>query len=235
MIAQSLENAYGVIDAADRIHKPILDVPLWTENVLFWASMANGVSVYTHFGRFHPDPRIWEGITAILEPGKPHLVARTFGYGEDVCNGGSITATCLVPNRSWKFCFSGVAQRVPNDVLATREPYDDAWEPLAFELVFEASHPVWSLGKQAETQDWGHFHIEQGGKVTGFVTTSARRHEFLGTGFRDRSIGTRDLSVLARSAWSNCVFPSGRVFMTNQIWVKGGEAGRRARIRLSQR
>jgi len=65
-----MANPYQVRDELDHIHAPRFDIQNWSENLLFWAhDGAKKTAIFVHFSRLTPDPRMWEGVVAILRPG----------------------------------------------------------------------------------------------------------------------------------------------------------------------
>jgi hypothetical protein len=214
-----MANPYQVRDELDHIHAPRLDIPNWSENLLFWAhDGACKTAIFVHFSRLTPDPRMWEGVVAILRAGGEALIDRRIGFSPELADNGPMAFECIEPNRRWRLRFKGTAQAVSSAALAAGDDFPDAPERLEVDLLFDAVNPVWSLGAEAKQQDWASFHTQQGGRINGFIRIGETPLWLDCLGFRDHSVGARTYNGLVGNFWACCVFPGGRSFMAFKVW-----------------
>jgi hypothetical protein len=80
------------------------------------------------------------------------------------------------------------------------------------ELAFEALTPPWSFGDGLEAEAWADLHYEHPGRVAGRLRIDGRTIDFTGTGYRDHSVGPRDVSPILSHTWVHGEFASGRSF-----------------------
>jgi len=214
-----LPNPYQVADALDLIRSPRFDIPNWSENLFFWThDGASKTAVFAHFSRLTPDPRMWEGVMAVLRPNGEVLIDRRIGFSPEAGDCGPMAFDCLEPNRRWRLTFKGTAQATTSAALATSDYLADAPARLEMDILFDAINPVWSLGSQASEQDWASFHTQQAGRTIGFLKIDDETIWLDCHGFRDHSVGPRVYDGLIGNFWACCVFPSGRSFMAFKVW-----------------
>ena len=84
-------------------------------------------------------------------------------------------------------------------------------QPIEFDVIWDASTPMWNLGGEAnrnmDTQPVWNVHLEQAGIVRGHVRYEGELITFDGVGYRDHSIGPRDLSTGLHHTWMQASFP----------------------------
>jgi hypothetical protein len=202
-------------------HPPRPEIPLWSENYAFVSyDGAGGVGIFTHIGRVAHNPGLWRGTTAALLPGGRLLIGKTVGLGGDprMPTSGALSISCEEPFVRWRLRHDGVALLTDRDAAAGALIGGTDAERLSYDLEFEQMSPVWDLTDWMRTQEWGHAHIEQAGRVRGTVQAGKQSFAFDGTGFRDHTLGPRNFANLNRTCWAHAEFPSGRVFCALRIW-----------------
>lgn len=194
--------------------------PDWTENIAW--SMHDpkaGVSIFGHLGRMQPDRTIWEGLSLIFLPNGQRVVNRSLGVRLAEARTPEYHYVPVVPLKLWRFAFDGVAQRVDSQELRRRPLGDEPFEPLSYDLVFDAVQPVFNIHHSDRKSD--RMHLEHAGRFQGSVTVAGQRYEIDCTGYRDHSMSQRTFTTLDTETWANCTFPSGRVF--SLLEVRRGE------------
>lgn len=201
-------------DADELLHEPP-DVPTWVENYLSQAYCPQaGVGFFLHLGGMSYDPRLFEELAVVYLPDDEFVVARSFGYGSTPGAGPygpGLRYECLEPYRRWRKTFRGPARRVSGDALRAGALTDGRHVPLEFELTYTSLAPVFELGDMHE-QNWASWHYEQHCRVDGTLIVDGEPIELHGSGIRDHSTGTRDLTGLRNHIWCHAEFPSGRAF-----------------------
>jgi hypothetical protein len=193
--------------------------PDWTENIA-WSlhDPKTGVSIFAHLGRLQPDRRIWEGLSLIYLPDGT-LVNRSLGVSLAQARNGEYHYQPIIPAKLWHYKFDGVAQRVDPQALLHRPLGDEPFEVAAYDLVFDALQPVFNMHHSNRESE--RMHLEHAGRFQGTVTAAGRRYDIDCTGYRDHSVSRRTFTTLDTETWTNCAFPSGRVF--SLLEVRRGE------------
>jgi hypothetical protein len=197
------------------------DKPDWTENIA-WSmnDPASGISIYGHLGRMQPDRSIWEGLSLFFLPGGEMRVSRSLGRNpRDGAGNPEYHYKPIVPNTLWQFAFDGVVQRVDAQQLRRRPVGDEPFEAASYQLVFEALQPVFNMHKS--DLDSERMHLEHGGTMKGTVVIGGKRIEINCTAYRDHSVSRRTFTTLDTETWSNCAFPSGRIFSILEVSRSG--------------
>lgn len=191
-------------------------MPDWTENIAW--SMCDplaGVSIFGHLGRMQPDRRIWEGLSIIYLPGGAVLVNRSLGVSLAEARNREYHYQPLVPGKLWRYSFDGVAQRVNAADLRRRPVADEPFEPVSYELLFEAVQPVFNMHNSDANSE--RMHLEHGGSMRGVVVADGQRFLIDCRAYRDHSVSRRTFTTLDSETWANCVFPGGRVFSVLEV------------------
>jgi hypothetical protein len=221
--AQSLRPAR--FTDADEVLHAVPDIPLWVENYLSQAYFPGaGVGTYVHLGRMSFDADIWDELVLVYLPDDMFLAARGFGRGGETPRGPSgpgLTYECLEPWRRWRKAFRGPARLIPGEQLRAGAVCDGPHVPVSFDLTYEAMCPVFELGNMGE-QNWASKHYEQHCTVTGVLTYAGMTIELQGSGIRDHSTGTRDLTGLENHIWCHAEWPDGRAFCLMYIGNQDG-------------
>jgi hypothetical protein len=199
----------------DEVLHELPDVELWVENYLSQAYFpAQQIGMFLHIGRLSFDQPAWDEMVLVYLPDDMFLAARGFCYGSETPQGPagpSLTYQCIEPWRKWRKTFRGPARLVSGDELRSGGVTDGLHVKLSFELIYEASGPVFELGDMHE-QNWASSHYEQHCAVTGTLSYGDVSVELAGTGLRDHSTGLRDLTGLHNHIWCHAEWPDGRAF-----------------------
>lgn len=203
------------------------DTPRWVENYLSQAYCPDtGIGFFLHIGGMYFDPRLWDELTVVYLPGDEFLVARSFAHRTTADQtrgpvGAALRYHCEEPFSTWRKTFRGAARRVSGAALRAGAVGDGAHVPLEFELVYTAMGPEFQLGDMAE-QNWAAQHYEQHCTVAGHIVVDGTTIELSGSGIRDHSRGTRDLTSLRNHLWVHGEWADGRTFCLMYIGNQDG-------------
>ena len=207
-----------MIDPADDLPHEPQDVPLWSETYLWTAyDPASRAGFYLHQGVTAFDPRLWRSTLGCCLPNGDVLVTKSYGRPPGSRSTGSavLHASCDVPLERWTLHADGAGRRVSGAESRARLIPDGLPTKLRMEVSFEGAAPVFSPGEAS----WGRLHHDQPCKVRGRLEYGDETLDFDGTGYRDHSLGPRDLSGYRGSDWCEALFPSGRFFyLTDIMW-----------------
>lgn len=195
-------------------HEPAA-APNWSENYLFQGyDAARQVGFYHHLGRMPYDPRIWRGAFATCLPDGEVVVFKDYGKTEGRRGPASpaLAFVCEEPLRRWRVRYDGVGRLTTSEALTRGFLADGATVPVEMEIVFDALAPPWAFGDGLEGEAWADLHYEQPGRIEGRIRVDGRTIELAGTGYRDHSVGPRDVSPILSHTWVHGEFPSGRSF-----------------------
>ena len=201
--------------SAEFPHKPV-DAPNWSENYVFSGfDPARGVGFYHHMARMPYDPDIWRGAFGVMLPGGQALVAKDHGRTAADLDGPaspSLAFVCHEPFSRWEVRYDGVARLVPAAELTTGLLRDGPTVPVRLDLTFEPSAPPWGFGEGMEDETWADVHYEHPGRFTGRLRYRGESLALAGTGYRDHSVGPRDVGPMLSHSWVHGEFASGRAF-----------------------
>jgi hypothetical protein len=217
----------------DRIQS-IQGVPGWSENlVLTIHDPAAEVSLWAHWGRIPSSPEVWEGVLCVYLPGGELLVSRSFGTSPDarLATSGALGFRCVEPGRVWEMGFDGMARATTTAEVARGPLVDGEVERVRASLAFTGVTPLWSAHGAMDEQTWANAHLEQGGRIEGVLELRGRRIAIDAFASRDHSYGPRDYSGLLGDTWCTALFPSGRAFLTIDVWQLQGPSLRKGFIR----
>jgi hypothetical protein len=210
---------------ADEVLHPVPDVPLWVENYLSQAYFPEAkVGVFLHIGRTSFDVELWEEVVLVYLPDDMFLAARGFGYGGETPRGPSgpgLTYECVRPWHTWRKTFRGPARLISGEQLRAGAVADGLHVKASFDLTYEAMCPIFELGEMRE-QNWASGHYEQHCAVTGTLSYADVTIALDGSGIRDHSTGTRDLTGLKNHIWCHAEWPDGRAFCLMYIGNQDG-------------
>ena len=215
------ENPFNVDPEADLLHQPDLTVEGWSENMFFqFGDPVSGISVRTHCGTHHGDSELWRGLFILFLNEDELLVSRSFGRADDNRgpNAGNIRFRCTELHRRWQLVFDGATERVTTLDAAGRLVGSGPTEPLKLELEFEAMAPVFDLfgALKAGPTEWAKFHHQQAFRASGAVMIGGQAIPLSGFGYRDHSVGGRNLKDFGGDHFAHASFESGRVVMANE-------------------
>ena len=192
----------------------------WSENYVFSGfDPAGGVGFYHHMARMPYDPEIWRGAFGMMLPdglalvGKDHGRTGAPGSGDTVGPASpSLAFVCREPFRRWEVRYDGVARLVPAAQLTRGLLRDGPTVPVRLDLTFEPSAPPWGFGEGMEDETWADVHYEHPGRFGGRLRYGAETLSLDGTGYRDHSVGPRDVGPMLSHSWVHGEFRSGRAF-----------------------
>jgi hypothetical protein len=108
--------------------------------------------------------------------------------------------------------YEGVAANTTREVNRTAFMSARAQpEPVEFDVMWDATTPMWSIGgeapEDAESHTIWHMHLEQAGVVRSHIRFRGELITIDGVGYRDHSVGPRDLSGGSHHTWMQASFP----------------------------
>lgn len=187
----------------------------YSENYLFCGYDGN-IGFFTHMGRTPMDPMLWRGLMILYLPEGKLLVAKDYGRGETPRGprSNSLQFECRRPLEEWTIHYDGIARPVERHQLLSGVLSDGLVEPVSFDLKFEALAPVWNFWEDMvpKGDPVGHLHHEGPGRISGTITRAGQVTNFQGTGYRDHTVGVREMSGVLYTSWCHAQFPSGRSF-----------------------
>jgi len=219
MDINALDNPYGIPLSMDFPQSPARwDIPLWSENYIFQGSDPDkGIFFYHLIGRMAGNPDHWRAVFQCTLPSGEILAWKS--YGRDLDPHGPATpqfrAHCVEPFRRWRIQYDGVAASTTREqnrtdfLPATAQP-----EPVEFDVMWDGNTPMWKVGAEAAEHAEKHpvwnIHLEQAGTVRGHLRYRGELITFEGPGYRDHSVGPRELSTGDNHAWLQASFPTSR-------------------------
>jgi hypothetical protein len=195
-------------------HEPV-DAPNWSENYVFSGfDPERGIGFYHHMARMPYDTGIWRGAFGVMLPGGEVLVGKDHGRTGVAAGPASpsLAFVCREPFRRWDVRYDGVARLTTADALTRGLLRDGPTVPVRLDLTFEPSTPPWGFGEGMEHETWADVHYEHPGRFEGRLRFGDRSFPLIGTGYRDHSVGPRDVGPMLSHTWVHGEFPSGRAF-----------------------
>jgi len=204
------------VRAVEYPHKPV-DVPNWSENYVFSGfDPGAGIGFYHHMARMPYDPDIWRGAFGMVLPDGLALVHKDHGRSGPDADGPaspSLAFVCREPFRRWEVRYDGVARLATTGDLTGGLLRDGPTVPVRLDLTFEPMTPPWGFGEGMEDEAWADVHYEHPGRFEGRLRYGDRSLSLAGTGYRDHSVGPRDVGPMLSHSWVHGEFPgSGRAF-----------------------
>lgn len=195
-VSDELLNPFGVDPGLD-LPAARVDAPGWSENMFFQMyDHDRRVGIFSHIGRHRLDTGLWRAVLA-LYVGDGVYVSRSFGRSVDDRGpaAGCLEVRCEEPLRRWHLRYDGAAELLSARALAAGGNGGGPTRPVAFDLSYRAAGPVYDMFASARLgqQDWGHVHHEQAFRVDGTLTVSGDAIIAHGMGYRDHSIGAREM------------------------------------------
>jgi hypothetical protein len=224
-----LENPHQIKRSEDLHHSPPpINVPTWSENSLYEGyDPEQEVFFYHHMGRVPEDPRYWCGDFNLCLRDGTILASKTFGFTEtnSSISTNSLTFECIEPLEKWRITYRGIAHRTTQEINRTKFlSVDEPCEQVEFDIVWEAVTPMCRMGRPAKNSITTIFdqHYEQAGQFRGHVRYGGTDIPLAGYGYKDHSVGGRDLSKVMGHSWLHGQFPdSGRAFGLFYIHERG--------------
>ena len=212
------------VDPHEDLPHPPADVPLWSENYMFCGyDPAADVGFYHHLGTLPHDPAQWGGMFCAVLPGGGLVAIKDYGRGDAGPGPASpgLAFTCAEPLRRWTLTKAGVGYPTSDAELLRGLLTDRNPVAITFRSEFSATAPVWDMGEHMETAAF-HTHHQQAGTVRGQVRIGDRELAFSGAGYRDHSVGPRDVRGLVSHTWFHAWMPSGRILQGLSMNGLGG-------------
>jgi hypothetical protein len=226
MAPKTKENPYGIDPARDLHHAPPrLEVPNWSENLLFSGVDAkNGIFYYHHLGLVGGAPELWRGDFAVALPDGRQLLQVTFGNSDsgNTIGDGTLECECIEPLKSWRIKFSGAAYLTDaetnrNTMLSVDQiPVRCEWD-----IRWEAASPMHEAAKNNTLSSGFTVRYEQNGYYWGTCKFADEVIPLEGYGYRDHSVGPRDYSKFSGHVWTWGTFPSGKGFGSLSLYEHG--------------
>lgn len=188
------------------------DTPMWSENFAYSCNdPVSGVSMIVLLGRWWADPTLWREVVAIALPGERQICIKNYGRAatDRVASGSMLRHEVLEPGKRLKLSYDGPAFDLDRSTLLRQGFIPSAPRRCRFEIVFDATTPVWNMsghaGSTAELT--GSLHIEQIGTGSGQIEFAGERWE-IGKAFmnRDHSRGVRIFERYKRHCWAQGYF-----------------------------
>jgi hypothetical protein len=154
------------------------------------------VGIFSHIGRHRLDTDLWRAVLALYVADDVY-VSRSFGRAVDDRGpaAGSLQVRCEEPLRRWHVRYDGAAEPLDAQAVARGANGGGPTRPIAFDLAYSAAGPIYDMFASARLgeQDWGHVHHEQAFWVEGTVTVGGDAITIQGMGYRDHSVGVREM------------------------------------------
>jgi hypothetical protein len=202
----------GRLPATAEGPQPLVDLPLWSENYCYtgWDAEQR-IGIFLHQGRTPVDPELWHEIVSIHLPDGRILLGKNFSYGTrpDGPDGSLLKQRCEDPFRAWSLSFAGPL-RVATDTVLAAGPLPDGPQPgVRLDLAFTSDKPVWDFGG-GDAGGWARLHYQQLGSFTGRLVAEGVDVELNLIGWRDHSLGPRNMEPFLEHALVTAQFEDGR-------------------------
>jgi hypothetical protein len=218
--------------ARDDLPHQLRDRPGVLENYAWYGhDPESGFGFVAHQGTMPEDPMLWHAVIYVHLPDGRQLVAKDVAPrpGPDTVGTSVHRFTCMEPFDHWRITFYGGCRLVSSDDLEGGLVRDGRSTPVQIDLELRAAGPAWDpAASEGRAEGWTDLHHEQALSMRGAVTSGGNTwHIAQGVGYRDHSVGPRDLRQLATHSWCNGAFPSGRSFGSLEVGhLDGGRTTR---------
>jgi hypothetical protein len=197
---------------------PFPSVANWSENFLLAGEDPKaGVGFWLHVGRWRKDLTMFRETVLVRLPDDTVVANRGIGNScsDKMGPGGPYYAIRVIePGHKLTYSFSGGVRRVPAQSMRDGLVTDGPRTPMKYELTFQSNAGIWDLHKVGHTQEFlPAGHIEQIGRVTGWVHVGTERYEIDTVANRDHSLGARDTKDLLNHQWHQGYFENGISFL----------------------
>jgi len=197
---------------------PFPTIPHWSENFLLAGHDPKAaVGFWLHCGRWRKDLAMFRETVLVRLPDDTVVASRAIGDARSDKSGpgGPHYAIRIIePGRKLTYRFSGGVRRVPAQSMREGLVADGPRTPMTYELTFESQADVWDLHKVGKLQDFlPAGHIEQIGRVTGWIKVGDERYAIDTIANRDHSLGPRDNKDLFNHQWHQGYFENGISFL----------------------
>jgi hypothetical protein len=210
---------------AGAIEQSAID-PHIRENVCFVGyDPLRTVGYLIQLSRWCHDPAIWREQVQVFLPDGGYLLHRGWGRdgSRDEPAAALLQVIALEPGRRWRISYRGPARYTTAVELSCGPLRERTQQLLDLDVTFESDYEVWEMHSQSADRKWGHAHAEQPGRIRGRIELDGSRTDIDGHGYRNRSRGTRTLSVLVDHCWAHGIFSGGRAFAISSVRMQGHE------------
>lgn len=197
---------------------PFPETPNWSENFLLAGHDPKAaVGFWLHCGRWRKDLTMFRETVIVRLPDDTVVASRAIGNARSDKSGpgGPHYAIRVVESgHKLTYSFSGGVRRVPAQSMREGLVADGSRTPMRYELSFESNADIWDLHKVGTLQDFlPAGHIEQIGRVTGWIKVGTDHYEIDTIANRDHSLGPRDNKDLLNHQWHQGYFENGIRFL----------------------
>ena len=197
---------------------PFPETPNWSENFLLAGDDPKaGVGFWLHIGRWRHDLSMFRESVIVRLPDGRTVGHRAIGdtrSSPEGPGGPNYAVRVIEPGRKLSYSFSGGVRVMPAEAMRDGLVGEGPRLPMRYELVFESDADIWDLHKVGGLQDFlPAGHIEQIGRVTGWIEVAGERFTIDTIANRDHSLGPRDTLDLRNHQWMQGYFPNGISFL----------------------
>jgi hypothetical protein len=216
-------------DEAENL-SPVGEVAHWSENFCFtgWDA-GQGIGLWLHMGRTPYDQQVWHEMLSLHLPGGGVLIAKNFSRSssDDHPHGQLLELRCTKPWTTWSVTFAGPMKATTDHELHRAPMVDGRERQVELDLTWTSDQPPWEFGGAGA---WATGHYQQMGRYAGVLRVDGVETELTMLGWRDHSVGPRDLGPLARHNLMAAQFEDGTSVYAQQLVVADGEPEGVARI-----
>jgi hypothetical protein len=209
---------------------PIADVPHWSENFCFtgWDTDQR-LGLWLHMGRTPYDQELWHEMLSLHLPGGDVLIAKNFSrsQSEEHPHGQVLELRPVQPWVRWSIAFAGPMKTTTERALHAAPLADGRERQVELELTWSSDQPPWEFGGAGA---WATGHYQQMGTYAGTLRVDGVDTALHMQGWRDHSVGPRDLGPLDRHNLMAAQFEDGSSVYAQQLVVAQGEPVGVARI-----
>jgi hypothetical protein len=197
---------------------PFPDTPNWSENFLLAGDDPGaGIGFWLHIGRWRHDLSMFRESVIVRLPDGTVVAHRAIGdtrSAPEGPGGPNYAIRVVEPGRKLTYSFSGGVRVLPAGIMREGLVGEGRRVPMRYELTFESDADIWDLNKVGGLQDFlPAGHIEQIGRVTGWIEVAGHIHPIDTVANRDHSLGPRDTLDLRNHQWMPGYFPNGISFL----------------------
>lgn len=197
---------------------PFPETPNWSENFLLAGEDPKvGVGFWLHLGRWRKDLTMFRETTNVRLPDGTVVGNRAIGNARSAPEGPGgphYAIRVIEPGRKLTYSYAGGVRRVPAQSMRDGLVLEGPRTPMTYELTFESDAGIWDMHKVGGLQDFlPAGHIEQIGRVTGWLQVGKDRFDIDTIANRDHSLGPRDNKDLLNHQWHQGYFENGIRFL----------------------
>jgi len=203
------------------------NTPNWSENfAVAGFDPEAGLELFLHIGRWRRDLNLWREVVAIALPDGSVLVHRGIGNARSTSRGPGGTNFQLevidADRAAMELRYHGSARRVSEEELFEHNLEEGPHYRLVFNLSYVGVAPKWDISKVGhKTAFMGAGHIEQIGRLTGFIEVGNEHFNYDTLVNRDHSRGPRVFDSNIRHSWLQGYLSDGLMFQLYEAEVTG--------------